>query len=210
MRRLMTVMLGCAALSTGCSAGTSAHDMDGGEAAAPAHREVSIPPGTVLALELQSTVSSEHSRLEDPVRATLRAPLMLEGVEVLPAGSVFTGHVTAAERAGRVKGRARIAFRLTEVEIDNVSHNVAAEPVARRAEATKGDDARTIGIGAGAGAALGAIFGGGSGAARGAAIGGAAGTGAVLATRGADVELVAGSYVTTRLTAPLTLGVPRR
>ena len=46
------------------------------------------------------------------------------------------------------------------------------------------------------GAAIGAIAGGGSGAAKGAAIGGAAGTGAVLATRGKEVELAAGADIT--------------
>ena len=62
-----------------------------------------------------------------------------------------------------------------------------------------------IGIGAGAGAAIGAILGGGDGAAKGAAIGGAGGTGVVLATRGDEVRRGPGADVTTRLTAPLTV-----
>ena len=64
-----------------------------------------------------------------------------------------------------------------------------------------------IGIGAGAGAAIGAILGGGDGAAKGAAIGGAGGTGAVLATRGDEVRRGPGADVTTRLTAPLTVRI---
>ena len=75
------------------------------------------------------------------------------------------------------------------------------------AEATKGEDAKKIGIGAGAGAAVGALLGGGSGAAKGAVIGGAAGTGAVLATKGKEVRLGPGANVTSRLTAPLTIRV---
>jgi len=67
--------------------------------------------------------------------------------------------------------------------------------VAFEGEASKGDDAKKIGIGAGIGAAIGAIAGGGGGAAKGAAIGGAAGTGAVLATRGKEVELAAGTEI---------------
>ena len=62
-------------------------------------------------------------------------------------------------------------------------------------------------VGAGAGAAIGAILGGGSGAAKGAVIGGAAGTGAVLATKGEEVRLGPGANVTTRLTAPLAVRV---
>ena len=75
------------------------------------------------------------------------------------------------------------------------------------AEATKGEDAPKIAIGAGAGAAVGALLGGGSGAAKGAAIGGAGGTGLVLATRGEEVRLESGASVTTTLTAPLTIRV---
>jgi hypothetical protein len=57
---------------------------------------------------------------------------------------------------------------------------------------------------------IGGIVGGGSGAAKGAAIGGAAGTGAVLATRGDEVRLAAGTPVSVKLTAPLTVRVPLR
>src|SRR5258705_52562 len=73
--------------------------------------------------------------------------------------------------------------------------------------ATKKQDAEKIAIGAGAGAALGAILGGGSGAAKGAAVGGAGGTGVVLATKGKEVHLGPGAGITTRLTAPVTVRI---
>ncbi len=75
------------------------------------------------------------------------------------------------------------------------------------APATKKADATKIAVGAGAGAALGAILGGGSGAAKGAAIGGAGGTGVVLATKGKEVHLGPGAAITTRLTAPVTVRI---
>jgi hypothetical protein len=74
-------------------------------------------------------------------------------------------------------------------------------------EASKGEDAAKIGAGAGIGAVVGGIIGGGDGAAKGAAIGGAAGTGAVLATRGRDVELPAGSDVNATLASAATIEV---
>jgi hypothetical protein len=55
---------------------------------------------------------------------------------------------------------------------------VRTASITHQAEPTKKKDATKVAIGAGAGAALGAILGGGSGAAKGAAIGGGAGTGA--------------------------------
>jgi hypothetical protein len=54
---------------------------------------------------------------------------------------------------------------------------------------------------------IGGILGGGDGAAKGAAIGGGAGTAAVLATRGQEVRLGAGTPVSVKLTAPLTVRV---
>ena len=66
---------------------------------------------------------------------------------------------------------------------------IQTAPLMLEGEASKGDDALKVGIGAGIGAAVGAIFGGGSGAAKGTAIGGGAGAGQVLATRGEDLVL---------------------
>src|SRR5918994_2685138 len=63
---------------------------------APEYREVTIPAGTLLPIELQTAVSSETSKLEDPVRGTLRRSVSVNGVEVLPAGTAVLGHVTAA------------------------------------------------------------------------------------------------------------------
>jgi hypothetical protein len=175
----------------------------------PEYREVTLPAGTVLPLELQTAVGSDSSKVEDPVRATLRRPITVEGVKALPAGSVVLGHVTAADRAGRVKGRARIAFRFTRIDPagDAERLTVSTTTVSRMAEATKKQDAAKIGGGAVGGAIIGGILGGGDGAAKGAAVGGAAGTGVVLATRGKDVRLGPGADISVKLTAPVTVRV---
>ena len=79
--------------------------------------------------------------------------------------------------------------------------------IAREAEGTKKQDAAKIGGGAAAGAVIGGLLGGGDGAAKGAAIGGGAGTGVVLATRGKEVTVPAGTAVSARLTGPLMIRV---
>ena len=174
---------------------------------APRFREVTIPSGTTLALDLTSTVASDTSNVEDAVRATLRQGITVDGREVLPAGTEVVGAVTDAERSGRVKGRARIAFRFTSLEHAGSRYDIQTQAISREAEGTKAKDATKIGIGAGAGAAIGALLGGGDGAAKGAAIGGAGGTGVVLATRGKEVRLGSGANVATKLTAPLTVRI---
>ena len=171
------------------------------------YTEVTIPTGTTLRLSLASSVGSDTSNVEQPVRATLRSPVSVGGQVVLPQGSEVTGVVTDAKGSGRVKGRARIAMRFSGLRANGESYDIKTSGYAQEAAATKKQDAEKIAIGAGAGAALGAILGGGSGAAKGAAIGGAGGTGVVLATKGKEVHLGPGTQVTTKLTAPLTVRV---
>jgi hypothetical protein len=209
-----------AAVAAACGGTQSASSTDVGESgevtgeaakapakAAPVYREVMLPAGTTLRLDLASSIASDSSRVEDAVRATVREPLIIEGQTVVPTGAELAGVVTDVADSGRVKGRARIAYRFHSMAVGDEQYDIATAATSHVAPATKGEDATKIGIGAGAGAAIGAILGGGSGAAKGAAIGGAAGTGAVLATKGKEVRLGPGANVTTRLTAPVSVRV---
>jgi outer membrane lipoprotein SlyB len=174
----------------------------------PEYRELTVPAGTVLSLALTTPVASDTSNVEDSVRATLRSGLSVDGVQVVPAGTAVLGHVTSAERAAKVKGRASIAFRFNQIDLpDGERQSISTSTVSRLAPATKKKDATKIGVGAGAGAVVGGILGGGDGAAKGAAIGGGAGTAVVLSTRGDEVRIAAGTPVSVKLTAPLTVKV---
>jgi hypothetical protein len=174
----------------------------------PEFREVTIPAGTVLPVELQTSVHSESSNVEDQVRGTLRRAVTIDGHEVLPAGSALAGVVTDVQRSGRVKGRAHVALRFSSIAARDERMDIRTEAIGRTAPATKKEDATKIGVGAGAGAVIGGIVGGGSGAAKGAAIGGAGGTGVVLATRGKEVSIPAGTSLSVKLTEPITVRVP--
>ena len=160
-----------------------------------------------MRLDLKSAVASDASKVEDTVRAELRQPVVVAGQTVLPVGTELVGTVTDVERSGRVKGLARVAYRFSSLRHDAERYDIKTASITHQAQPTKKKDAVKIGIGAGAGAAIGAILGGGDGAAKGAAIGGAGGTGAVLATRGDEVRRGPGADVTTRLTAPLTVRI---
>lgn len=175
--------------------------------AVPAVRILTIPAGTALPLELTTTVSSETAQVEMPVSARLRRAVMVNGETALPAGAVVNGEVSEVERAGRVQGRSRLGLRFTSVVIDGRREALRTNPVSFEGEATKSEDATKIGAGAGIGAAIGGILGGGSGAAKGAVIGGAAGTGAVLATRGKEVELGPGADLNPTLASPVEVEV---
>jgi len=175
---------------------------------APRFREVTLPAGTELPLKLETALASDASSVEDPVRASLRRTIVVDEVTVLPAGTGLRGVVTGVERSAKVKGRASLAFRFTSLTVDDEQYDIRTSSVARQAEGTKKKDATKIGIGAGAGAIIGGIVGGGKGAAIGTAVGGGAGTGVVLATRGEEVRLAAGTPVTVTLSDPVTVRVP--
>jgi hypothetical protein len=175
--------------------------------ARPTSHEVTVPTGTALPLELLTPVNSETATIGTEVRARLQQAIVVGGDTVIPNGATLTGTVTDVERSGRVQGRARVALRFTEVSFSGERETLRTDPLTFEAEATKKADATKVGAGAGIGAVIGGILGGGKGAAQGAAIGGAAGGGAVLATRGKEVDLASGSSLTATLAAPVRLTV---
>jgi len=182
-----------------------------GAAAAPAPvwREVTIPAGTSLPVVLDTSLSSETSRSEQPVTAHLSHPITIDGVTALPAGSNMTGVVTDATRSGKVKGTAHLAMRFNSLTPrgDDQRYDIRTAAVGRTAASTKKDDAIKIGAPAAGGAIIGAIVGGKKGAAIGTAVGGGAGTGVVLSTRGKEVELPKGSALSVRLSEALTVRI---
>src|SRR5262249_53084762 len=133
------------------------------EAAAPAvrapqWRELTVPAGTTLPLQMTTTLSSESAQGETPVSARLPNAAMVNGDPAIPAGSVVTGTVTEVERSGRVQGRAHLAFAFNELQLSGGRESLHTNPVSFEAEATKGEDATKIGAGAVGGAILGGIL----------------------------------------------------
>ena len=171
-------------------------------------REVTLPAGTVLPVDLETSVGSDISRVEQPVQGRLRRAITINGVQVLPAGTAVSGHVTAAQRPGKVKGRGYVAMRFTELDTPGAgTTRISTAPISRTAPATKEKDAVKILAPAAGGAVVGRIVGGKSAARKGALIGGAAGTGYVLSTRGKEVRIGKGADLAVRLTAPVTVRV---
>jgi hypothetical protein len=190
------------------SAGAPAAAYTPAEPPKPAFMEMTVPAGTALNLQLVSPVSSDGSQVEDIVRAKVTKPVVISGMTVIPEGAEVVGSVVEANQAGRVKGRASVAFRFNRVTVAGQTFDIRTARVAREAEPTKGEDAKKVGIGAGAGAIIGAIAGGKKGAAVGTAVGGGAGAGAVLATRGDEVRLGAGAPVRTTIEDAVKIMAP--
>lgn len=172
---------------------------------APRFREVTIPAGTSLSVTVLSTLASNNSKVEDPVRGTLARPVVVSGTTAVPSGAEMSGSVMEVNQSGRVKGKASIAFRFDRVVVRGENYRIQTARITREAEQNKTDDLKKGGIGAGLGAIVGGVVGGGKGAAIGAVAGG---TGGVLATKGDEVQLAPGTVVTVVLQQSVTVQVP--
>ena len=175
----------------------------------PQYAEVTVPAGTTLSLMLDSTLASDVSEVEDPVRARIARPVMVDGMPAIPEGSMVLGTVTTVDASGKVKGRARLAFRFDQLDVDGDRYEIRSDTVSYMADSTRTEDAKKVGIGAGAGALIGGLLGGKRGAGTGAAIGGGAGTALVLTTAGEAVRLRPGTPVEANLAQPLVLMIPK-
>jgi hypothetical protein len=203
------------ALSITACSGTSSSEAPGAAAVATPAKpvdqflEVTIPVGTTLPVTLDDAVSSNGSRVDEPVRAHLTRSITVDGVVALPAGTELTGAVVDAERSGKVKGRARVAIKFDSLRSADTKETVGIRATEVSATAKSGvkKDATKVGIAAGIGAGVGALLGGGKGAAIGAGVGGGGGTAYVMSERGDEVGLGRGAAVSVKLVEPLKVRV---
>jgi hypothetical protein len=156
-----------------------------------APRYATIPEGAEIHVRLQDALDSSVNKSGETFRAILDKDIESDGLVIAPRGSIAEGKLTHVERSGRVQGRASMSLQLISLSIGNATYDLQTEMINKDAESTKQKDATKVGIGAGLGAAIGAIAGGGKGAAIGAAVGGGAGGATVLATRGKEVQFAA-------------------
>ena len=175
----------------------------------PAPAKVTVPAGTVLSVRLIDSLDSSRNRLGDTFRASLDAPIRLNGEVVIPAGADVEGRVVEASNAGAYTGRSQLALQLTKLTAHGEVYSLQTEEYGRSGGARGKGTAETIG----AGAALGAIIGGIAGGGKGAAIGGMAGAGAGgvarAANKGEKITFPSETVLTFTLTQPLTISPPK-
>jgi hypothetical protein len=162
-----------------------------------------VPVGTEFDVRLANTLSSKTSQVEDRFEATTIVDLRDDENRVLvPAGSMMRGVVSSVNKATRTDRKGSMTVAFDRVTIDGRSYPIRATVTqALESEGIMGEKEK-IGIGAGAGAIIGAILGGAKGALAGILIGGG---GTIAATEGEDVELPAGTVLRVRLDSPLSL-----
>ncbi len=176
-----------------------------GSSAARAAAPVVIPDGKTLAVTIDQDLSTKDNSSGDHFAASLAAPVTMDGNEVLARGTHVRGTVTESDEAGHVKGNAVLTITLSSIDLNGQSYPIRTTSYTEESKAR----GKRTGIGAGGGAAFGAIVGalagGGKGAAIGAAAGGGAGTAGAAYTGDRDVSIPAEREVHFRLTHSVTI-----
>ena len=172
-----------------------------------------VPDGTSLIARLDNGLDTSRVRTGDRFSLTVVSPRQYEGARI-------EGTVGDVSRSGRISGRAgmNLAFdtirlrdgRTSRFEgtIDSVraqnGDTVRVDPEGRVADDTS-QTSKTVtrsAIGTAVGAIIGAVAGGGKGAAIGAVAGAGVGAGSVYVQGRDDLQLVSGTEITIRSSAP--------
>jgi hypothetical protein len=172
--------------------------------------EVAVPAESVIGLQLESTISTETARVEDPVGARVTRDVRVGGRVVIPAGTEAIGSVTLVERGGRVKERARLGFRFNTLVFPDQSRvTISTDTIYREGESPGHNSSAKIGGAAIGGAIIGAILGGGKGAAIGSGIGAAGGAAAAMAGSRIPAVVTAGTANSVRTQEPFWVPIDK-
>jgi len=165
---------------------------------------LTVPAGTVVAVRLQSSVSSATAQPGDTFDAVLDEPLVVKGETVAPKGTPVTGRVVEAKSSGRLHDSGYLRLTLASISIKGRNVPVQSSSLFAKGANHNKRNAALIGGGAGAGALIGGLAGGGKGALIGGLVGAGAGTGGAYATGKKDVAFGAERRLSFRLTQSLT------
>ena len=170
-----------------------------------APEKIIVPYGTVLAVRLTESLTSDLNEKGDTFLASLASPILVGDRVVIPEGAGIKGRVVEVQSAGRFSGRPTMVIEMTRLAYNGNRYDLRTNQYSKEGPSRNVRSAATIGGGAGLGAILGGVLGGGKGAAIGAMIGAGAGAGVHAAGRGAVVQLPAESMLSFRLQSPLTV-----
>ena len=195
--------------SSASSSGSRARPGACGSAAAPPPpppRQFTLRQGTPLSVFTTSTISTSANKPGEAFSAVLAKSIVDGDWVIAKQGARVEGVVVESDPGGKVKGVASMTLALRRLTLaDGRTIELDTDTFIQEAKTTKGKDAKKVGIGAGIGAAIGAIAGGGKGAAIGAAVGGGGGAAASLATRGDAAEVASETELRFTLTSPITI-----
>jgi hypothetical protein len=86
-----------------------------------------IPAGSALHIKLGTTLTSKTNKTGDPFTGLVTQPIVVDGVEVIPQGSLVDGHVAFVKPSGRIRGKAQMRIVLDTITTpDEVKYPLSA------------------------------------------------------------------------------------
>ena len=164
---------------------------------------ITLPAGTEIAVRTIERIDSKKADRSHEYAGSLDDPIVVNGVEVVPANAGAILKVVEAQGPG-LTHRASLATVLVAVTVNGQRVNVETEKVDSKAGTQAKRTLTGTAVGAGTGAAIGAAAGGGAGAAIGAGVGAAAGT-VVGKLSGKGVEIAPETRFTYKLMQPVMI-----
>jgi hypothetical protein len=179
----------------------------GGLGTPPPPKELTVPAGTIIGIDLGSPLSSETAKVEDPVEATISKDVPIGGYIAIPAGTRVLGSVMLVDQGG-MKKPSKLGVRLhTLVPAFGPEVALSIEPLIHQVEPTAEKSTKTIGIGAAVGAGLGWLLGGKEGMIKGGAAGAGGGTAAAMLAKPKPAELPKGAQALVKLQNQIVVAV---
>ncbi|MFY9937487.1 MAG: hypothetical protein WAK33_11465, partial [Silvibacterium sp.] len=171
----------------------------------PQAEPVVVPDGTVLHIRINQRISVKTSHEGDPFDGTIVSPVAVNGVEVIPAGSIARGRVVASHKRGHFKGRSVLELTLTGLDVNGRHYRLDTGTVVRTKNGKGKRTAAFIGGGAGVGMLIGGVASGGVGLLIGGLSGAGAGTLGAAFTGNRDIDIPAETVMSFRLDQPIQL-----
>jgi hypothetical protein len=171
----------------------------------PAPTPVIIPEGTAVSIRLIDPVDTAKNKEGDTFRASLDAPLVVDGKTIVPKNADVEAQLLSAKSAGHFTGSSSLVLVLTKITVDKTAYQIKTGQFTKQGASRGKRTAIVVGGGTAAGAVIGGLVGGGKGAAIGAAAGAAAGTGVQGLTKAEQIQLPSETLLEFQLTEPLTV-----
>jgi hypothetical protein len=187
--------------------------------------KIVVPADTTIPLELKNLINSRTAYSGEAIYCETIYPITVGNRIVLPVGTYVKGEITEVKHPGRLKGKAQLGLRFNSITLPNGTtrplratlsgfggagkETFNREESRIKGQSSKGEDAGKVAQTTITGAEIGTIAGVGShSVGKGLGIGSAAGAAGgliwVLAGRGKEVVLPAGTNLELQLSQPLS------
>jgi hypothetical protein len=169
----------------------------------PKERRISIPSGTMVAVRMIDSISTETDQVGQTFKASLDAPVIVNGETVIPRRADAFVKIADVKTSGQVTGKPELKLQLDSIVLDGKRYTIDSNVFLQEGVSQTKQTAKKAGLGALIGAGIGAVAGGKKGAAIGAGVGAGGGVAVEAASKNEQVKIESETRIDFRLEAPL-------